>query len=80
VLRAAAETVERGGAADEAHAAALAVLGAFPAIEVEYLEVVDDATMQPVAEIRGPVRIAAAVWLGGTRLIDNLAAAPSLAR
>ena len=28
--------------------------------------------MQPVERIAGPVRVAAAVWVGGTRLIDNL--------
>ena len=45
-----------------------------PAIKVEYLEVVDARSMTPVDQIRGPVRIAAAIWLGETRLIDNIPA------
>jgi pantothenate synthetase len=34
---------------------------------------VDAATMSPVAEFTAPARVAAAVWFGGTRLIDNVA-------
>jgi pantoate--beta-alanine ligase len=45
-------------------------------LNVEYLEIVDPAEMQPVEKIEGPVRIAAAAWLGSTRLIDNLLCAP----
>ena len=41
-------------------------------MRVEYLEIADDSDMQPVERIAGPVRVAAAVWVGGTRLIDNL--------
>lgn len=43
-----------------------------PQIRVEYLEIVDPDEMQPVESIAGPVRVAAAVWLGSTRLIDNV--------
>jgi pantothenate synthetase len=32
--------------------------------------------MQPVERIDGPVRIAAAVWIGATRLIDNVLCQP----
>jgi pantoate--beta-alanine ligase len=39
---------------------------------VEYLEVVDPTTFEPVQTITGDVRIAAAVWLGDVRLIDNV--------
>jgi pantoate--beta-alanine ligase len=53
---------------------ALRVLEQTPGFIVEYLEVVDPASMQPVERITGPVRIAAAAWLGGTRLIDNVSA------
>jgi pantoate--beta-alanine ligase len=45
-------------------------------IRVEYLEIVDPESMQPVARIDGPVRVAAAIWLGATRLIDNLLCTP----
>jgi pantoate--beta-alanine ligase len=41
-------------------------------IWVEYFEVVDAGTMQPVKRIQGPVCVAAAIWLGATRLIDNV--------
>jgi pantothenate synthetase len=43
---------------------------------VEYLEIVDPEEIVPVPSIRGEVRIAAALWLGSVRLIDNVAAAP----
>jgi len=57
--------------------AAVDLLSAHPAISVEYLEVVDPRSMQPVERIVGPVRVAAAVWLGSTRLIDNVIAQAS---
>jgi pantoate--beta-alanine ligase len=41
---------------------------------MEYFEVVDPDSMTPVERIAGPVRIAAAVRVGETRLIDNVAA------
>ena len=41
-------------------------------LRVEYMEVVDAARMQPVNTIVGDVRLAGAVWLGSTRLIDNV--------
>lgn len=43
-----------------------------PPMQVEYVEIVDPAEMTPVDKVAGPVLIAAAVWLGRTRLIDNL--------
>jgi pantoate--beta-alanine ligase len=52
--------------------AGLAVLRNHPEIRPEYFEVVDAAEMQPVQRITAPVCIAAAVWLGSTRLIDNV--------
>lgn len=41
-------------------------------LKLEYFEVVDPITMQPVERIELPVRIAAALWVGSTRLIDNV--------
>jgi pantoate--beta-alanine ligase len=64
--------------ANELRKAALEILGRVPQARVEYLEVVDEQTMQPLEEITGPVRIAAAVWFGETRLIDNVGWQPSL--
>jgi pantothenate synthetase len=52
--------------------AALAVLGKSPLIRSEYFEIVDPDELQPVATADGPVRIAAAIWIGSTRLIDNI--------
>jgi pantoate--beta-alanine ligase len=60
----------------EVRGAALAVLGQQPLARVEYLEIVDPGDMQPVERIAGPVRVAAAVWLGSTRLIDNMLCEP----
>ena len=39
---------------------------------LEYLEIVDPATMQPVDDISAAVRVAGALWVGSTRLIDNV--------
>jgi pantoate--beta-alanine ligase len=41
-------------------------------LKVEYLEIVDAGTLQPVNRVTRPVRIAGAVWVGSTRLIDNV--------
>lgn len=43
-------------------------------VKLEYLEIINPRTMQPVDEIAGPVRVAGALWVGQTRLIDNLLA------
>jgi pantoate--beta-alanine ligase len=55
---------------------ALRVFDAHPEIRVEYLEIVSAADMLPVEQITGPVRGAAAVWIGKTRLIDNILCSP----
>jgi pantoate--beta-alanine ligase len=41
-------------------------------IRLEYLEIVDPQELQPVTRITGPVLVAGAIWMGGTRLIDNI--------
>ena len=51
---------------------ALAILASAPEIRVEYFEVVDPSTFQSLDRITGEVRIAAALWLGQVRLIDNI--------
>ena len=43
-----------------------------PSLRLEYLEIVDPETMLPVTVITGPVRVAGALWVGSTRLIDNV--------
>jgi pantoate--beta-alanine ligase len=47
---------------------------------IDYISVVDPATMQPVARIEQPVLLALAVRIGSTRLIDNLQVDPRAAR
>lgn len=72
-LQLAADCIHKGcTSADRVRKAALSHLENYPRFRVEYLEVVDPATMTPVPMIVGPVRIAAAAWLGNVRLIDNI--------
>lgn len=77
----AAEGLIAAGAtsADEIRRAALRVFEGHPEVRVEYLEIVDPDEMQPVEQITGPVRVAGAVWIGKTRLIDNVPARPAQA-
>jgi pantoate--beta-alanine ligase len=44
----------------------------FDVVQLEYFSIVDPETLTPVEHIDGPVLIAAAIWLGSTRLIDNV--------
>lgn len=44
--------------------------------KLDYAELVDADSLQPVTEIIGPTLIAVAAWVGGTRLIDNVIVAP----
>ncbi len=55
---------------------ALATIERKRGMRVEYFEIVHPDEMQPVDEISGPVRVAAAVWIGSTRLIDNVLCEP----
>src|SRR5262249_55011873 len=72
-LQEAAERI-RAGERDSAKVreAAMAVLGKSPLIRSEDFEIADPDELQPVATADGPVRIAAAIWIGSTRLIDNI--------
>ena len=56
--------------------AASQVVEEVPAARLEYLEVVDAETLAPLDKLEGPARMAMAVWLGTTRLIDNDALNP----
>jgi pantoate--beta-alanine ligase len=62
--------------AEAAKKAGLELLAHEPQIKLEYLEIADAEEMQPVECITGPVRAAAAAWLGKTRLIDNVLCQP----
>lgn len=58
--------------AESVKQAARDILAGEPSLRVEYLEIARDEDMQPVRHITLPVRVLAAVWLGQTRLIDNV--------
>jgi pantoate--beta-alanine ligase len=64
------ETGERRPAAVKA--AAVSKIPASNMLRLEYLEIVDPVSIQPVDEISAAVRIAGALWVGSTRLIDNV--------
>jgi pantoate--beta-alanine ligase len=51
---------------------ALQFLRPYPELRIEYFELVDPATLQPLQHLSGRVLIATAAWLGTTRLIDNV--------
>ncbi len=39
---------------------------------IDYVEVCDAETLEPLAHVTRPARVLAAAWLGSTRLIDNM--------
>lgn len=55
---------------------AAGVVGDDPLLRLEYLEIVDPEDLRPVETIAGPVILAGALWVGGTRLIDNCQSVP----
>lgn len=70
-----AQEMIRAGEKDpqKVRTAATAVLSREPEIRLEYFEIVDPEEMQPVTgTISGPVYAAGAIWVGNTRLIDNV--------
>jgi pantoate--beta-alanine ligase len=48
------------------------ILAEVPSVKVEYVEIVDMETMQPVETPDRPALCAIAVFIGQTRLIDNI--------
>jgi len=72
-LRAAEEMV-RAGERDPSKvvAAMRSMIKAEPTARVDYIEAVDPLNLDPVAELRGEVLVALAVFIGSTRLIDNI--------
>ncbi|MGH2771737.1 MAG: pantoate--beta-alanine ligase [Actinomycetota bacterium] len=51
-------------------------LAARPRVELQYAEVVDRDSFEPVAEVSGPALLTAAAYVGGVRLIDNVTLNP----
>lgn len=76
-LQRAAASIE-GGASDgpaiERDAASM--IPADPRLRLEYLQLVDPDDFQPVTRVSGPVIAAGALWVGHTRLIDNVRCVP----
>ena len=62
---------ERSG--DTLRVAMLAVLRGEPLIKVEYVSAADPGTFEELDEVDGPALLSLAAWVGGTRLIDNIA-------
>jgi pantoate--beta-alanine ligase len=48
------------------------VMAEEPAVKLDYFEIVDRRTLDPVAEISGGALVAVAAYVGSTRLIDNI--------
>lgn len=77
-LFSAREMVERGESSVEAIlGSVMRTFARYSEIRLEYFEIVDPGTLAPVPRVTGPVLIAAAIWLGSVRLIDNLTAKPA---
>jgi pantoate--beta-alanine ligase len=55
---------------------AVAVIPPDASLRLEYLEVVDPVELQRVDTVAGHVLVAGALWVGNTRLIDNLTGTP----
>jgi pantoate--beta-alanine ligase len=53
-------------------AAGRQVFAGEPSVRLDYLEVVDPNTLEPVEDIIRPALVAVAAFVGGTRLIDNI--------
>jgi pantoate--beta-alanine ligase len=49
---------------------------AVPGVRVEYFGLADPRAMTPVFYVEAPVRVMGAIWIGETRLIDNLLCTP----
>lgn len=71
-----ARRIEAGEAAAAVTEDGLAALRRAGFTAIDYLDVADAETLAPLERLDRPGRILAAVWLGKTRLIDNVAAMP----
>lgn len=72
-LRAAEKLILKGErSSDRLREAMATVIATEPLVVLEYAEVVDPVTFQPIDEIDGFVVLPIAASIGGTRLIDNI--------
>jgi len=77
ILHRSLEQVERDFRAGDRIAAKLIsaaeeVLGSEPPVRVDYLEIVDPNSLDPIERISGKALVAIAAYVGATRLIDNI--------
>jgi pantoate--beta-alanine ligase len=76
-LRRVAASVEDGASnVSEITRDAVTAIPADERLRLEYLELVDPEDFQPVTRVTGPVVAAGALWVGNTRLIDNVRGTP----
>lgn len=73
----AATAIARGESVEEALATARKRLADAGFDPIDYVELCDANTLQPVRTNQGALRLLGAAWLGTTRLIDNLAVEPA---
>jgi pantoate--beta-alanine ligase len=52
--------------------AVLPLFAKYPEVRIEYFEITDPNTLMPMECVDRPALLAGAIWLGSTRLIDNL--------
>ena len=72
-LRTAVDLIENGERSVAAiRERVLPLFAAYPEVRIEYFEVSDPDTLTPIEHISGSVLIAGAIFLGSTRLIDNI--------
>ncbi|MFZ8997511.1 MAG: pantoate--beta-alanine ligase [Ilumatobacteraceae bacterium] len=82
VIRTALDAAARSHADGEADVATLigvarSVVETEPRARIEYLDLVDRRTLEPLVTIDRPAVFLAAVWLGAVRLIDNQSLGPA---
>jgi pantoate--beta-alanine ligase len=71
-IYAALQTAAEKKTAAAIRSAARRALERIPGARLDYVELVDAETLQPVTNLRRPMRLATAVFLGKARLIDNI--------
>jgi len=81
VLRRSLQEVEKAFREGERNASALSqsgrgVLAQEPEVRLDYFEVVDPETLDPVEAVAGKTLVAVAAYVGTTRLIDNVVLEP----
>ncbi|MGQ0532198.1 MAG: pantoate--beta-alanine ligase [Caulobacteraceae bacterium] len=73
IMHDAIKALRNGDAIAAAEAEALRHLGVAGFSGVDYVAIRDAETLAPIVDLSRPARILAAVWIGKTRLIDNMA-------